>query len=68
MPPVALAQEVPVADRYRDALARAELPAGHILSFNNALYFVFAGLERDQRKTKTARTTGSMVVSDVLRS
>lgn len=37
-----------MGDRHRDALAQANLPAGHILSFNNALYFVFAGLEPDR--------------------
>ena len=64
--PGAPAQELSVGDRYRDALAQANLPTGHILSFNNAMYFVFAGLEPDLRKKKAARTSGSMVVSDAV--
>ena len=66
MRPEAPAQDASVAERCSDALAQAKLPTGHILSFNNTLYFVFAGLDPDQRGKKTPRLTGSMVVSDTM--
>ena len=59
-PAPAPVQPVSMAQRYREALLKANLPLGHVFDFGHARQFVFVpNVERDGRRgTRTARAAG----------